>query len=268
MNSTNENIGEDYIGVGISMGLTSFFGDIDQGVAKGSYISNNSAFGIRLSKDFGSIFALGGEITIGSISGSKSNNSNSKYFKTRFIEYNLSSQYNLMALISKNVNRKLSIYATIGVGLIDFRTKLYDGNNDSIVFSIGYNGEKSTTELAIPIGLKVIYHYSDRSSFILETTSRRIDTDKLDGVEGNNNRDYYNLTAIGYVYKLYPNRQDPNVISARKKKKDNRKASRRNKQISKKESRKKFKLDSKKAGASGKGKKDKKSKKKKSFREK
>lgn len=267
MSSVNEGLGEDYIGIGLSVGITSFFGDIDQGVAKGSYIGNNSAFGLRVNKDFGSIFALGGEVTTGSLSGSKKKDTYHKYFITKFVEYNFSSQYNIMALISDNVNRKLSVYVTIGVGLIDFKTKLYNGINDSIEFVQGYDGQKSTSELAIPIGLKVVYHVSDKSSLVVETTSRRIDTDKLDGVEGNNNRDYYNLTAIGYVYKFYPNRRDPNVISAKKKKRDNLKTSRKKNRKSKKESRREFRFQGKKTKSSG-GKTNKNGKKKKSFREK
>ena len=272
MNSLNEGISEDYIGIGVSAGITSFFGDIDEGVAEGSFISNNSAFGLRLSKDFGSIFALGGEVTLGSLSGSKKRGSGSdsyyKYFQTRFIEYNLSTQYNLMGLISDNVNRKLNIYATIGIGLIDFRSKLYNGYNDSVEVSLGYYGEKTTTELAIPVGLKFVYHISDKSSIVFETTSRRVDSDKLDAVEGNNNRDYYNFTAIGYIYKFYPDRRNPNIKLAKAEKRKKKKAVRKKKALAKKQSRKEFKLKRKKTKTASGGKKDKKTKKKKSYREK
>ncbi|MEZ5199348.1 MAG: hypothetical protein R2764_24075 [Bacteroidales bacterium] len=56
--------------------------------------------------------------------------------------------------------------------------------------------------MVIPVGGKVIYHIDPHSSVSLQTTFSRVDTDKLDAVEGNNNRDYYNYTSIGYMYKI------------------------------------------------------------------
>ena len=46
------------------------------------------------------------------------------------------------------------------MGLIDFRVKLYEGSSGTLVRSYGYNGENSTTEFVLPIGIRlfIIFH--------------------------------------------------------------------------------------------------------------
>lgn len=204
--SVNNNIPAGYIGVGIDLGLTSFYGDIDEGSAPGGALKNNYAFRLHASKNFIGLISLEGQITFGKTSGQKSRGSGSTstyyYFNANFIEYTLNAGMNLIALFSNNINRKFSIYANVGVGLIDIKTKLYDGSNDSIIKYFGYYGKKSTTEMVIPVGGKVIYHINSNSAVSIQTTFSRVDTDKLDAVEGNNNSDYYNYTSIGYIYKI------------------------------------------------------------------
>ncbi|OQX79113.1 MAG: hypothetical protein B6D61_04135 [Bacteroidetes bacterium 4484_249] len=205
--SVNNNMPKGYFCVGVDAGLTSFFGDIDEGIAPGGTLQNNYAFSFHASKNFNSILILEGHITAGKVSGEKKRGSNGsgtyRYFKAGFIEYTFNAGINLIAFISKNINRKINVYANIGIGLIDIKTKLYDGKNDSVVKSFGYGNQKSTTELAIPIGSKIVYHLSHSSAISLQTTFSRVNTDKLDAVEGNNNSDYYNFTSIGYIYKFY-----------------------------------------------------------------
>ena len=205
--SVNNNIPMGYFCIGVDAGLTSFYGDIDEGSAPGGALQNNYAFRIHASKNFNSILNLEGQLTTGKISGEKKRGNNGLgthlYFKADFIEYTFNVGINLIALISKNVNRKINVCANIGIGLIDIKTKLYNGKNDSVVKSFGYNGQKSTTEMAIPVGAKLIYHLSPSSAISLQTTFSRVNTDKLDAVEGNNNSDYYSFTSIGYIYKIF-----------------------------------------------------------------
>jgi hypothetical protein len=213
--SLNTNITGDYIGFGTEAGLTSFFGDIDDGPANGEIFKNNMAFVFGMSKNFNSIFDLKGQIMFGDISGEKQKSGGSTgyhlYFHTRFIEYSFNAGINLLGIFLKDVNKKFGFYAGIGLGLMDFRVKLYDGITSSVIKSYGYEGEKSTTELVIPFNFRFIYHVSMSSSLSLQTTVGRADTDKLDAVTGNDNRDYYNYTSVGYLYKINQGKKNKSV---------------------------------------------------------
>ena len=204
INSRNNNLGEGYVGVGVDVGITQFFGDIDEGPAPGGILNNNLALRIYASKSFASLFLLGGQILTGKVSGEKKRSSSHLYFNASFIEYSFFTEFNLFGIFTKRVNRKFNIYANVGLGLIDFKTRLYDGVNDSIVKSWGYGGQKSTTESVIPFGLRIDYHLNERLVLNGLLSNRKINTDKLDGVSGNNNTDYFGYYSLGIIYKFYP----------------------------------------------------------------
>jgi hypothetical protein len=125
------------------------------------------------------------------------------YFYNSFIEYTLDMGINLLALFTKRYNQKFGLYGSVGFGLIDFKVKLYDGSNDSIIQSYGYDGQSSTTEFVLPLGIRAIYHISPSSAVSVQATSSRVSTDKLDGKTGNDNSDFYNYLSIGYTYKFH-----------------------------------------------------------------
>ncbi len=224
MNSKKKNrLPNNYFGVELDLGLTTFYGDIDEGVAQGKYFPNNLAYGLQAYKSFGSLFLLGGEFLFGNVSGEKNRNENTanptlRYFKANFIEYTLTTQFNIVALFSDNIRRRINLFAKVGIGLTDFKTKLYDGSNDSVIKAFGYNGQKSTTELVIPLGLKMVVNLSNNLAVSFESTIKRSDTDKLDGVTGNNNRDYYNYTSVGFVFKICSDNNCGPKSGAKKKK--------------------------------------------------
>lgn len=210
----------DYLGLTAEMGVTSFFGDIDEGAAEGDVFKNNMAYKLMLSRNFKSLFDISGRISMGNMSGQKIRGSNGHttnyYFKNSFVEYTLDLGINLLAIFSKNYNKKLGVYGTIGMGLVDFRVKLYNGISDTLVRSYGYDGESSTTEFVLPLGIRAIYHITPTSAISIQTTSSRVDTDKLDAVTGNDNTDYYNYFSFGYTYKFLLNRRRPGGIPTRK----------------------------------------------------
>jgi len=186
-NGKNINSG-DYLGITGEFGVTSFFGDIDEGAAGANAYQNNMAYKLQVSRNFNSLFDISGRVSFGNMSGQKIRESNGKttyfYFKNSFIEYTLDLGINLLAIFTKNYNKKFGLYGSIGIGLVDFRVKLYDGSSDTVVRTYGYGGEKSTTEFVLPIGIRAIYHVSPNSAISIQTTSSRVDTDKLDAVTG------------------------------------------------------------------------------------
>jgi hypothetical protein len=201
----------DYLGLTVEAGITTFFGDIDEGAADNNVFKNNVAYKIQASRNFSSQFEISGRISHGKMSGQKKRGNNGTttyfYFNNQFTEYTIDIGINLLAIITKKYDHKLGLYGSIGMGLIDFKVQLLNGGNDTLVRSYGYNGEKATTEFVLPIGIRAIYHITPNSALSLQTTSSRVDTDKLDAMTGNNNSDYYNFFSIGYTYKLLLNRR-------------------------------------------------------------
>lgn len=142
-------------------------------------------------------------VTAGKTSGEKIRESVNQYFKANILEYSFSVGVNMVAIFLQRTNTKVGVYANVGIGLIEIKSKLYDGTDNTVVGSYGYNEGKSTTEAVIPVGLKVLYNINKHSSVSIQTTLSRVDTDKMDATVGNDNRDYYNFTSIGYTYKIY-----------------------------------------------------------------
>lgn len=189
-----------YYGFEAEIGFTSFYGDIDEGPADGGVFKNNMAYKISINRTFDSQFKLNGSISFGKMSGDKKRGAYHLYFKNNFVQYTFDFAVNFVAFFTKK--SKIMLFGGLGIGLIDFRTTLYNGADDSVISEFGKDGEKSTTEFALPFNFQVLYHISRSSAFFIQTSLSSVDTDKLDGLSGNNNRDYYNYLSIGYTYKL------------------------------------------------------------------
>ena len=155
INSKKENNLTSFIGIGLDAGVTNFSGDLDEGAAQGDVFKNNQAFRLSIYKNLGSVFILDGQALFGKISGEKkrgtSESLNYQYFNTEFNEFTLNIGINIFNLIKNKPNRKFNAYILGGVGLINFRTTLYDGASNDIVNSYGYDGQEATTELVIPV---------------------------------------------------------------------------------------------------------------------
>jgi hypothetical protein len=200
----------DFWETGIEAGLTTFFGDIDDGVAKDQLVKNNYALGFHISRNFNSLITLNGKVSTVRLSGEKKRNSNGIssyiYFINDYTEYTFTAGINLMALVTGNVNKKLGVYGQSGFGLINFKSSLNSGTNDTIIRSIGYGDQPKTTELIIPVELKITYNPGLHSVIHLSVVLNRVDTDKLDVTNGNNNRDYCSMISLGYSYKFFSNK--------------------------------------------------------------
>ena len=220
ISSVDKTVAPDFYEFGLDIGITSFFGDIDEGPAQGELIPNNLAFKFHAGRNFAHLLTINGQLIIGGMSGEKIRDNTSVYFIGDFIEYTFGLGFNTVALFKKNLNNMFALYLNFGVGLIDIKTTLYDGNTGEVIKTYGIDG--ATTELVIPLGGAFIYNISRNSAITFQSTLSMVNTDKIDGLEGNDNRDYYNFTSIGYVYKLVSNKRRPigrkNASSGRRKK--------------------------------------------------
>lgn len=200
-----KSVPENFASASVEAGITTFFGDIDEGAAQGD-LSNNLAYKVKASYTIKHVIDFSGNISFGGMSGEKIRGSGDKtnyvYFENKFTQFSFDMGINILAPFMKNNREKFGLYANIGLGLIDFKVKLYDGTNDSVVKTFGYDGQGSTTELVIPFGGRAIYHISKSSAVTLQTTLNWVDTDKLDSQTGNDNTDFYNYFSLGYTYKF------------------------------------------------------------------
>lgn len=221
--SVQKSLTQDYFQVGFDAGITLFFGDVDDGPASGGLLQNNMAYRLHFGRNFGSLLLIDGKITVGNISGEKKRDEVFWYFKGGFVEYTFGVGINTVALFKRDLDNLVAFYINFGLGLIDIKTTRYDGNTNEIVQTFGHGGDqKATTEMVIPLGGTLVFNISPHSSFSLQSTISRVDTDKMDALEGNDNRDYYNYTSIGYIYKIFNkkrksvSRNKPPVGSKRK----------------------------------------------------
>ena len=201
--SVQNSLTQDYFQVGFDAGVTIFFGDVDDGPAKGGLLKNNMAYKLHVGRNFGSLLLINGQVSVGNISGEKKRDGFYSYFKGRFVEYTFGVGINTVALFKRDLDNLIAFYINFGIGLIDIKTTRYDGITNEIIQTFGHGNQKATTEMVIPLGGSLVFNISPHSSVSIQTTISRVDTDKMDALEGNDNRDYYNYTSIGYIYKIY-----------------------------------------------------------------
>jgi OOP family OmpA-OmpF porin len=205
--------------VGINGGLTNFYGDIRQydwaPILKTEAGKSHSelGFGVQgnLSKSFSNIFGLRGSIMYGTLAGMKRVNSqSSSYFTSKLIQYDLSLNVSVSNLFytDKAKQRKLTIYAFGGVGLMHFRTLRKSLKTDEFVASQGYQNKgaetkEMTTETVFPIGAGAKVRLSKSLDLTLEGTLFNVNSDKLDAKIGNSfKKDKYLYTSLGLAFKF------------------------------------------------------------------
>ena len=201
------------LGVGFDVGITTFFGDIDEAPAKGDYM-NNIAYRISLRKNLGYWFFLEGQVLVGNLSGEKKSGTSSYlYFHNDFAEYSLNADINVISLFTKNPNPKFNLCLGGGAGIITFNSKLYNGNDNIVLDSDGYEAENSSSEVSIIGSIKIAYNISNSFYLLGQTSHRVIDTDLLDSKEGYDKWDIFNYTSIGLIYKIDLNPSSKNSFS-------------------------------------------------------
>ncbi len=193
-----------------NFGANLFYGDLSSNPLKGNSDQFQWSGSVMLGKKISNIFDIRGQLMTGRLSGRKHISDNiyntDLYFITNIFEYNINTSINLSNLfMGEKPERKLSIFATAGIGLIDFRSGMYDFFTDNFLGGYGYKkinqdlGEK-TTEGVIPLGLELKYKLNNRIDFITGFTMHGVNTDKLDVYQGSSTKDMFGYISLGFVY--------------------------------------------------------------------
>ncbi len=165
-----------------------------------SYQFGWSAFA---NKQISPFVGLQAQFTSGKLYGEKSN----RHFESSFIQYGINGYISLTDLIFTDVQKKrINLYFLLGVGLIDFRSVLYE---DGIPISDeGYSDintlekNKATSEFIVPIAIGANFNITKLIDLSIETSlNSLVGSDKLDCTQELRN-DKYGYTSIGITFKI------------------------------------------------------------------
>jgi len=180
--------------VGIHFGGTAFFGDIKSGYSGlnstpfSKYFYKDSRFmgGISLDKWFNPYVGVIGNIQYGQVQGTKEENN--KWFEAKYFEYNLALMVNISnTFFGVNNRRKHLVYYTIGVGMSESRSWMYNLESGAL---IGTNGNgiprheggatRPMTEGVAMSALGVKFFIGGNLTLSFEGSVHAINSDKLD----------------------------------------------------------------------------------------
>jgi len=194
--------------VGLNAGIMTPFTDIKQKDYFPKFDEMSFGGGLKLEYHFTPVFGLRGQFLMGKLDGR--DDSQNRSFETELWEANLSGVFSFSKLFSPrwSKNDRIDIYGILGVGMVSYRSKIYNTVTDELVNSYGYtnNGQDKDsrlTDLVVPVGLGVRFNLSPRIDLGIESSFRFTQTDKLDAVSRIFSKyDAYNYTSVGLLIKL------------------------------------------------------------------
>ena len=112
-------------------------------------------------------------------------------------------------ILGYNPDRKFSAVPHIGLGQLQYRINALD-NNGNIYYQAGYkeNNEQDSgidgrkVVATLPMGLELNYKLNPNWKLYLDLTANYVDSDWLDGVNGNYRNDWFYTVNLGANYKL------------------------------------------------------------------
>jgi len=164
-----------------------------------------------LNRQLSYVFSVRAQVFYGEIAGTKRNYKGGApanlTFDGNIFEYNLNGTVNFSNLFARyNPLRKFFIYGTLGVGLSNWQTKLYDLNTHQEIGSSGSPGNW-TTEGMLMGGVGAYVNIADKVNLGLEWTAHGVNSDKLDATVGGFQFDVYSLLALNVTYNF--NKRQP-----------------------------------------------------------
>ena len=204
--------------VGFDAGLLLFYGDIKEKDFIPVLRNRNEVKlggGINVKRRLNPYLSLQFHMIWGKLSGT--NRTLEQYFISDIFNWNVNANISINEIVFYPENKgDLQVYLMLGAGLVDFRSKLFDLNNNEIVDVIGYSHdgkskEKMTTELVIPLGFGASYGmhnlyteenvFFDKVDIVFEFRWYFTNTDKIDMSNAvRSGKDQYSFASIGLHY--------------------------------------------------------------------
>jgi hypothetical protein len=217
--------------VSLSAGMNVYFGDI----AAYKLFPRPSQFGDHITGAFK--FTVGREIKWGlgaqfnyqrgSLIGTRKTGKNSSTvsFQNKFYDMSLQVNYRLNdVLFKKNEYNRFTLYGHIGLGMMWYRTQLYDTETLNTKDYEGYIEVESTEGLAqktlsdktkkastltVPYGIRLNYKYNYKMDFHLDFTQTATFTDRLDAFSRDwTARDKYDYIGLGVTFNFNRSKDD------------------------------------------------------------
>lgn len=207
-----------------NFGLLLFYGDIRQYDFYPVFRYHtewNGGYGAILNKSFIDFpLSIQAQILMGKLSGtfrgepddtSKPGENlykNGIYFKSDITEISLSAKADIISLINPETESKIRPYATLGLGILNFRSIQRKLWTNAHITSFGYSSDgnfegRKITEFVFPLAIGCDYELTEFLFLNIETSLRFTNTDKLDAKLENKATDKYQYTCLGITYKLF-----------------------------------------------------------------
>lgn len=152
-------------------------------------------------------------------------NSSSKSFRNKFFDISLQVNYRLNdVLFKKNEYNRFTLYGHIGIGMMWYRTQLFDTETLNTKDYEGYIEVESTEGLAqktlsdktkkastltLPYGIRLNYKYNYKMDIHLDLTQTATFTDRLDAFSRDwTAKDKYEYIGIGVTYNFNRTKED------------------------------------------------------------
>jgi len=202
-----DNSFEKYWSVNVNLGPNLFYGDLGVYDLYPVMKDNNMwklGYGLVVTRQFSPIFGVRGQLLNGELSGTK--RKINRYSNMDIFEYNLNGTVNFSNWIwHYKPERKLTVYGFAGIGMANWKTRLYRLSDDVRIGGNGQSGNgpgSRTTEAVIPVGLGLDYSINENWGVNLEGSCRVVNSDKLDATEGGSKYDRYSYNSLGLTYKF------------------------------------------------------------------
>ncbi len=181
-------------------------------------------WGLGVEKQISHLIGVGFNFNSGQASGVRTvssgqtiNEAATRYFHTNFFDYSGYVSVNISSLLfGPNADRKFSLSATAGYGLVQFRSAMFRLSDDQYTSGWGYVGQPAageslpetgdrTSEAILPVAAIVSFKLSPKVDLGVTQTVVFTDTDKFDvrTTAGTSfPKDIYTLTQIALTFKF------------------------------------------------------------------
>ncbi|MDD2527671.1 MAG: hypothetical protein PHW35_10900 [Lentimicrobiaceae bacterium] len=203
------------LGGGIT--IQSFFGDLSvHDFNPGKKIKEESApgFYFQFIRHLSPLFSAKIQFIHGRMKGA--NPESGFRFNTKFNELALLPRLNINHLISPRSTSRINTYVVAGVGIINFRARKFNLEDETPEASVGYDelGEKSgnaQNSFVFPLGMEVSFEINNNWALEAGYSMRLHNTDNIDAHIGSTNiNDRYSVLHIGVIYAI--NKSQKNII--------------------------------------------------------